>query len=314
MIWIVGSKGMLGTELAKCLEIAGIDCSQTDRDVDITSISAIRGFARSRRFRWIVNCAAYTAVDKAESEPKLAQALNVEGPQNLARLADELDARIVHMSTDFVFSGEQVTQYLEDDPVGPIGVYGQTKAEGEASVLHACKRSVVLRTAWLYGKYGPNFVYTMLRLMRRQDSIRVVADQQGSPTWTADLAAAIVRILGAKDPHYGIYHFTNAGQCSWCDFATEIHSLGRENGILDHDCTIQAISTAEYPTPARRPAYSVLSKEKIIRDYGILVPVWGTSLRTFMNDIKNSYARQRKVAPDTTFEAWSNAMCRLPIV
>ena len=284
MIWLVGNKGMLGSELSEKFNGIGLPCVETDREVDITSIKAIRTFAEGKGLRWIVNCAAYTAVDKAEAEPELAQALNVKGPRNLALLARDLRASIVHISTDYVFSGDGTRPYRENDPVEPTGVYGRAKAEGEAALLDACERSIVLRTSWLYGKHGPNFVYTMLRLMRQKDELGIVADQRGGPTWAADLARAIVHILRAPRSQFGVYHFTGLGETSWYEFALEIHRRGRERGILERDCNLRALTTAEYPTASRRPAYSVLSTEKIGRDYGIIARPWKESLEDFFDD------------------------------
>jgi dTDP-4-dehydrorhamnose reductase len=285
MIWLVGDRGMLGTELSLLLGKQGLPFVGSDRDVDILDSGALEAFAAGRDIHWIVNCAAYTAVDKAEDEAQLCRSLNVDGPVNLARRASALGASIVHISTDYVFPGDGNRPYLEDDPVAPTGVYGRTKAEGEAGLMAACPRALVLRTAWLYGRHGPNFVSTMLRLMKEREEIGVVADQLGSPTWAADLARAIVVILLEAFPRYGIYHFTNAGEISWYDFALEIHRLGREFGLLERDCRVKPLTTNQYPTKARRPAYSVLSKDKIVRDYGLAIPGWRESLRRYFESM-----------------------------
>jgi dTDP-4-dehydrorhamnose reductase len=298
MIWLVGDKGMLGSELAGVLTSRNILWVGSDRDVDITDSRAVADFAAGKRIGWIVNCAAYTAVDKAESERELAAALNVQGPRNLAQLANKSGARILHISTDYVFSGDVDRPYREDDSMDPKGVYGRTKAEGEKAVLDACERCLILRTAWLYGAYGPNFVYTMLRLMVQKEEIGIVADQRGSPTLSADLAGAIVTILGSDNTRYGTYHFTNTGETTWFDFANEVHRLGRELGILERDCKIRALSTEEYPTPAKRPVYAVLSKEKIIRDYGVSIPAWKESLERFMSRLAADLRRERTLSPE----------------
>ena len=193
---------------------------------------AIKAFAAGKQVEWIINCAAYTGVDKAESEHALAAALNEEGPRNLAWLSNGLGAKMLHISTDYVFSGEAARPYREEDPVGPAGVYARTKSAGEVAVLQTCAKSLVLRSAWLYGQYGPNFVYTMFRLMAQRSEIGVVADQRGTPTWTADLARAIMKVLGTSPPRYGIYHYTDAGETTWLGFARQIYALGRELGIL----------------------------------------------------------------------------------
>jgi dTDP-4-dehydrorhamnose reductase len=275
---------MLGTELALALEAARLEHVGSDRELSILDLRALEAFARKRKPDWIVNCAAYTAVEKAESEVELCSRLNAEGPENLARVAASLGAGLLQLSTDYVFDGTGSRPYREEDPVAPIGVYGRTKAEGEARLRAVCENHVILRTAWLYGEYGPNFVYTMLKLMRSKESIGVVADQRGSPTWAADLAACILKIVGAPNRRHGTFHFTNEGETSWHEFALEIHRLGRAYGILDRDCVVEALTTAQYPTRVRRPAYSVLSKEAIKAAFGIAIPDWRTSLEKFFSE------------------------------
>ena len=239
-------------------------------------------FTEGKSIDWIVNCAAYTAVDKAEDESELCARLNAEGPENLGRLAAAIGARVLHLSTDYVFDGSGSRPYLESDPAQPLGTYGRTKAEGEARLLSAAPDSIVLRTAWLYGRHGPNFVATMLRLMKEREEIGVVADQAGSPTWARDLSGAIAAILSRPEPPAGIYHYTNSGETSWHGFAVEIERLGREAGLLARPCRVKALSTAEYPTKTRRPAYSVLSKEKIERTFGLRPPEWRESLKAHL--------------------------------
>lgn len=285
---------MLGTELSALMDASGIDHIGSDREVSILEPPALEAFHRAtfgseNPLRWIINCSAYTAVDKAEDEPRLCRELNVTGPANLAALAEKTGASILHVSTDYVFDGAGIADasgalrpYREDDPIAPTGVYGRTKAEGEAAVVSACNRSIILRTSWLYGQHGSNFVITMLRLMAQRDAISVVSDQTGSPTWARDLAAAIIALAGSAKPAYGIYHYSNAGTCSWFDFAREIQRLGREEGLLETGCTINPVTTDQYPTKAKRPAWSVLDKSKIITDYGVAVPQWEESLGRFI--------------------------------
>lgn len=286
MIWLIGDKGMLGSELADCLTAAKLDYVGTDRDVDILDPTAISAFVADKTIEWIINCAAYTAVEKAEDEAELCRKLNAEGPENIARLARAIRAKLLHISTDYIFDGTGSRPYLEEDPVEPIGVYGQTKADGEGRVRAASPEHVILRTAWLYGKHGANFVLTMLKLMRAKDRIGVVADQRGTPTYAADLAAAIVSIVRSPHTEYGTFHFTNLGETSWHGFAVAIQKLGREYGILERDCAVDPLTTAQYPTKVRRPAYSVLSKEKLIAMYRISIPTWEESLATFLREIK----------------------------
>ncbi len=282
MIWLVGNKGMLGTELDLALSAAGLEHVGSDRELSILEPDAIAAFVRGKKVSWIVNCAAYTAVERAEDEVELCTRLNAEGPENLARLADSIGASIMHISTDYVFDGSGKLPYREDDPMAPIGVYGRTKAEGERRLRAACARHVIVRTAWLYGEHGANFVYTMLRLMRTKERIGVVADQRGSPTWSFDLAAAMVSIVSAPARGYGTYHFTDEGETCWHEFALEIQRLGRLYGLLERDCAVDALTTAQYPTKVRRPAYSVLSKEAIKASFGLAIPDWRVSLEAFI--------------------------------
>jgi len=289
MIWLIGDKGMLGTELAAVLRSRGVAFVATDREVDIRDPGALRRFARDASpaapLDWIVNCSAYTAVDRAEEEEELARAVNATGAGHVAAVAQELGARLVHVSTDYVFRGDGARPYLESDPVDPAGAYGRTKAEGERLVAAACPRHFIVRTAWLYGRHGPNFVYTMLRLMRAREAVAVVADQRGTPTWSFDLAQAVAELVARDATRYGIYHFTGEGQTTWHGFAAEIQRLGRELGILPRDCAVNAITSDQYPSKVRRPAWSVLSKEKIARELGIVPPGWEASLRAFLTGI-----------------------------
>jgi len=276
---------MLGAEVSEALARAGLPFVGTDREVSILEPGALKGFAEGKGVAWIVNCAVYTAVDRAEEESELCARLNAEGPENLGRLAAAIGARVLHLSTDYVFSGSGSRPYLESDPVAPQGTYGRTKAEGEARLLAAAPDSIVLRTAWLYGRHGPNFVATMLKAMGEREEIGVVADQAGSPTWARDLSGAIVAVIGADRAPAGIYHYTNSGETSWHGFALEIERLGREAGLLSRPCRVKALTTADYPTKARRPAYSVLSKEKFERTFGLRPPEWRESLKAHLGEL-----------------------------
>jgi len=289
MIWIIGSAGMLGTELVELCHKQGADCVGSDREVSILDPEALQGFIASlfkkgQKPDWIVNCAAYTAVDRAEDEPERCYSLNALGPQNIGRAAQRFGARILHISTDYVFAGDGTRPYREDDPVAPQSVYGKTKAAGEALLLEACPNAVIVRTAWLYGQFGPNFVATMLKLMNTRDSIGVVADQKGSATWARDLAGAILTIVRTPNAKAGIYHFTDEGEITWFDFAKEIYAQGHACGLIKHECEVCPLTTAEYPTKAKRPAYSVLSKEKIEATFGAIAPNWQESLRQYLNE------------------------------
>ena len=265
-ILITGANGQLGTELAKLLPEAVL----TDvADLDITDFQAVQSFVQERQIKTIINAAAYTAVDKAEDEPSVAHKINVQGPENLAKTG----CKIIHISTDYVFDGTNHQPYRPEDKTNPVSVYGKTKAEGENAVLKNAPTAAIIRTAWLYSPYGNNFVKTMRRLGAERDTLNVVADQIGTPTYAADLAKAIKQILPQlNEQTKGIYHFTNEGVCSWYDFAVEIMRLSKLS------CKVLPITSAEYPTKAQRPFYSVLDKNKIKKTFHLEIPHWKESL------------------------------------
>lgn len=289
MIWLIGNKGMLGSEIARQLERNKLPFVGTDRDVDITNIDALDTFAKKNNdeghpIEWIINCSAYTAVDKAEEEPELANLLNNIGAENIAKTAKKHGAKMIHISTDYVFDGSGSTPYTEDMPIKPLGVYGSTKAAGEQACQKVLDNLYIIRTAWLYGYDGKNFVYTMLKLMNTKDEITVVNDQRGTPTFAGDLANAILRLISSGNIPYGIYHCTNLGEISWYDFACSIYKLGKEKKRIDisHNCNVKACTTAEYPAKTKRPAYSVLCKDKIQKTLIFTLPQWQESLRAFL--------------------------------
>lgn len=285
MVWVIGSGGMLGTEVCRQLDDSGIQYVKSGLDVDITDIDALRAFASRWSVDWIINCAAYTAVDKAESEAELCKKVNEDGVANISLVAQECGAALIHISTDYVFDGTGNIPYTEDMRLAPIGVYGKTKAAGEAAVIKNTKKFYILRTAWLYGWAGKNFVYTMIRAMNSRESLKVVNDQRGTPTFAGDLASLILKIMDKKI-EYGIYHCTDLGETTWWEFAREIQSQAISAGWLNENgknCTVNPCSTEDYPTPAKRPAYSVLSKEKIQKALGFTLPQWQESLKVFLN-------------------------------
>lgn len=285
MVWVIGSGGMLGTEVCRQLDDSGIQYVKSGLDVDITDIGALRAFASRWSVDWIINCAAYTAVDKAESEAELCKKVNEDGVANIALVAQECGAALIHISTDYVFDGTGNIPYTEDMRLAPIGVYGKTKAAGEAAVIKNTKKFYILRTAWLYGWAGKNFVYTMIRAMNSRESLKVVNDQRGTPTFAGDLASLILKIMDKKI-EYGIYHCTDLGETTWWEFASEIQKQGILAGRINEkgkNCTVNPCSTEDYPTPAKRPAYSVLSKEKIQNALGLTLPQWQESLKVFLN-------------------------------
>ena len=286
MIWVIGYKGMLGSEICRQLTENNIQFVRSDVDVDITDIEALDQFAKCWAVTWIINCAAYTAVDKAESDIELAHKLNVEGPANIAKIAKKYGAKLIHISTDYVFDGTGDTPRTEDMPVAPIGVYGVTKAKGEEAVRNNTDKYYILRTAWLYGWAGKNFVYTMIRAMNTHDAVKVVNDQKGTPTFAGDLAKVILQIIDDKTVPYGTYHVTDLGEITWWDFTNEIKKQGIEAGWINEtgkNCVVNPCTTDEYPTPAKRPAYSVLSKDEIQKTLGITLPDWKESLSKFLH-------------------------------
>ena len=280
---------MLGSEVRRLFEADGQEVVCTDRAVDITEMPVVLSFATQHRPEWIINCAAYTAVDQAESEPENARALNVTGPRNLARVADVLGSRLIHISTDYVFDGTAAEQYRPEDPPSPLGVYGRTKADGELVVAQETRRHIIIRTSWLYGQYGKNFVTTMLRLMKERGTVRVVNDQWGSPTFARDLGSAILRIIKtfANSPRtnlYGIYHYTNEGKINWYEFACEIARQAQERKILVSSVTVEPIPSSEFPARAPRPANSKLNTEKIQRVFDVPLVPWKSSLARFFDE------------------------------
>ena len=278
MIWLVGHRGMLGAEVHRRLRACNLEHAATDLDVDIADGRALERFADPIDLSWIVNCSAYTAVDRAEDEPDQAFRINAEGVRNLALAARGKKARLLHISTDYVFDGMKEGPYLEEDDPNPLGVYGRSKLQGELYIRENWGSHVILRTAWLYGPGGNNFVRTMLRLFREREEVRVVADQWGSPTLAGDLADAILQVITRDSVPYGTYHFTNEGRTNWFEFAREIHGQAMRKGLLEKPVRIVPIQTDQYPTRARRPANSCLSKEKIKSAFGIPVRPWQAAL------------------------------------
>ena len=265
-ILITGAKGQLGMALAKLLPQAVL----TDTDMlDITNYNKVQSFIKNNQITTIINCAAYTAVDKAEDDKETAYAVNVVGPENLAKTG----CKLIHISTDYVFDGHMYRPYTPDDKPNPLSVYGITKEQGEQAVLKYAQNAVIIRTAWLYSANGQNFVKTMRRLGQERETVNVVSDQIGTPTYAGDLAQAIVDILPQMTvENKGIYHYTNEGVCSWYDFATAIMVLSHLN------CQVAPILSSEYPTKAIRPFYSVLDKTKIKNTFHLTIPHWKESL------------------------------------
>ena len=273
-ILITGCNGQLGNEM-QLLEKENPQHSYFNTDVaelDITDEAAIVKFVEDNEIDGIVNCAAYTAVDKAEENQELCRKLNTVAPGYLAAAVEKRGGWMIQISTDYVFDGTNHTPYTEDEPTCPNSVYGSTKLEGEQAAQKGCKRTMIIRTAWLYSTFGNNFVKTMIRLGKEKPELGVIFDQIGTPTYARDLAVAIFAAIN-QGVVPGIYHFSNEGVISWYDFTKAIH---RNAGITT--CHVRPLHTAEYPTPANRPHYSVLDKTKIKQTYGIEVPYWEESL------------------------------------
>lgn len=267
MLLITGSKGQLGTCLtARLPQAIGVDIDV----LDICDFVALKKFTDENNIDCIVNCAAYTAVDKAEEEPELAKKINADAVLNLAKTG----AKVIHISTDYVFNGKSSTPYSESDAPSPASVYGRTKLDGENALFENAKSAFVIRTSWLYSNYGNNFVKTMRRLGAERESLNVVFDQIGTPTFADDLADAIVKILPLlKDGCKELFHFSNEGVCSWYDFARKIMELSSLS------CKVSPIESKDYPTKACRPNYSVLNKSKIKNFAGLEIPHWEESLK-----------------------------------
>jgi len=278
-ILVTGCKGQLGSEIRDLSGSYDLGFFFTDIDeLDLLNNNDLNNFFLNNKVDHIINCAAYTAVDKAESEEDKARQINRDAVMNLIHCAEKYSAGLIHVSTDYVFDGKGNTPYTEDHPVNPLTIYGKTKLEGEERILNSDARAMIIRTSWLYSSYGNNFVKTIFRLGKERDELGVVNDQTGTPTYARDLGKAILDITDkcVNDPGMfigGIYHYSNEGACTWYDLAVEIIKL---TGI---ECNIKAIGTVDYPTPAERPGYSVLSKEKIKETFSITVPEWRESLR-----------------------------------
>lgn len=284
-ILITGADGQLGWELRRTVP-AGIELTACNSaELDITNGPLVDEVTARLSPEIIINAAAYTAVDKAESEVERAMAVNRDGAANLAAAATDVGAGIIHVSTDFVFDGCHYRPYLPADVPHPTGVYGASKLAGERLVLAKCRDSAIIRTAWVYSAHGNNFVKTMLRLMAGRDELRVVADQIGSPTWAGGLAQILWQAAAQKLT--GVYHWTDAGVASWYDFACAIQEEALTLGILRRETFIRPLRTEDYPTQARRPPYSVLDKTSLWEELGVDAPHWRLNLKKMLAELKN---------------------------
>lgn len=287
-VLLIGAKGQVGQELQVTLPQLGEVISIGREELDLTNSEKISQLIREIHPDYLVNAAAYTAVDKAETEPDLAYSINAIAPKIMAESAEKIKAKFLHISTDYVFDGRKNTPYLETDLTNPLGVYGQSKLRGEEEIKTVNSQAIILRTAWVYGSYGKsNFVKTMLRLGKEREELKVVVDQVGSPTWAKDIATAITHLLINVDNPPGIYNFTNSGVASWFDLTKAIFEEAKISGIPLKIQRVIPITTAEYPTPAVRPAYSVLSGQKISQQLGYIPPYWRDSLKAMLNQLFN---------------------------
>ncbi|MEH2399235.1 dTDP-4-dehydrorhamnose reductase [Nostoc sp.] len=287
-ILLIGSNGQVGKELQQILPSSGNIISVARPTVDVAQPDTLCSVIRCNQPQIIINAAAYTAVDKAESEPELATAINAIAPLIIAQESQKLGAFLIHISTDYVFDGNGYRPYLETDATNPLSVYGKTKLAGEEAIRETCAHHLILRTAWVYGTFGKNnFVKTMLRLGAKRQELRVVADQIGSPTWAQDIATVIAQMIPQLTPEISdTYHYTNSGVASWYDFAVAIFEEAQQLGFPLKVERIVPITTAEYPTPARRPNYSVLACGKISTFLGTYPPHWRQRLRRMLKDLK----------------------------
>jgi len=287
-ILVTGANGQLGRELRKTLNsyntLFSAKTSEDFNDIvilDITKKSDVEDIIKRYSITHIINCAAYTLVDQAEKEPEKAYDVNYEAVKNLAELSNRYNVRLIHISTDFVFSGDKNTPYKEDDTPNPISIYGKSKWEGEKAIQALCENYVIIRTSWLYSIHKNNFVKTIIRRAKERGNLRVVYDQVGTPTYAKALAEVIAKIVD-KNHIRGIYHYSNEGAISWYDFAMAIVE------IANIECTIEPILSYEYPALAKRPAYSVLDKSKIKKELGIKIPYWRNSLKECIGELLRS--------------------------
>lgn len=287
-ILITGANGQLGNEIkVLSAKLPNWQFLFTDvEELNITDENAVNNFFKGTQPDYIVNCAAYTAVDMAESDLESAKKINALAPKILANHAKKADAKFIHISTDYVFDGDAFTPYSEESKVNPKSVYGETKLLGEQNCLNQNAQSVIIRTSWLYSGFGNNFVKTMLRLGKERGQLNVVFDQVGTPTYAADLADALISIIGLSEKNKekfvpGIYHYSNEGVASWYDFAKAIFEI---SGVK---CNVSPVLSDQFPTPAKRPGYSVLNKSKIKNTFDLNIPYWRDSLKNCLDKIQN---------------------------
>jgi len=292
---LIGANGQVGWEVSRRAPVAGVRCrSLTRADLDITNRDAVLREVEETQPRVVVNAAAYTAVDKAESDIEAAFSVNCEGPKFLAEACAEVGATLIHLSTDYVFDGKKRRPYREDDPVVPLGVYGASKRAGEEVVRERCPAHIILRTSWVYGVRGNNFVRTMLRLSEERETLRVVDDQRGSPTFAGDLGGAILKLVASlrlgpwPRDNFGTFHCAAQGVTTWCGFAREVFAQAGRKTV------VEPIGTKEYPTPAKRPAYSVLDCSKLMKVHGVALRPWDVALGDMLRQLSSDLGENAK--------------------
>lgn len=281
-VLITGANGQLGQSL-KEISILYPSISfkfVNSGELDVTDGEKVNFFFDGASYDYCINCAAYTAVDRAEKDKVIAHKVNVDGVANLVEACNNNNTTLIHISTDFVFEGNHNKPYTEEDETNPLSVYGKTKLDGEGEIINNLNKFFIIRTSWLYSEYGSNFMKTMLKLGKDRIELSVVGDQIGTPTYAKDLAEVLLRIIIDNNKHYGVYHYSNEGEISWYDFAKEVFE------IATYSIKLNKISSSEYPTPAVRPMYSVLNKEKTVKNLKVTVPNWKTSLKQALANIK----------------------------
>lgn len=285
MIWIIGDKGMLGRELKHFLKQKKISYYASDKEIDITSFKKLQKFIQNKKIKYIINCSGYTNVEQAETDIEKTFMINYIGILNLSIIAKKLNAIFISISTDYVFDGKSNVPYRENEKTNPLSIYGKSKLDGENLIQFLYNKYFVIRTSWLYGKFGKNFVYTILNLIKEKKEIKVVKDQIGTPTYTLNLCEFIYFLISNNIKQYGIYHFSNEGEISWYDFANKIYEISMRKKIIKNKCNIKSCYSNDLKQLAKRPKYSVLSKEKIIKKLKYKPNNWETSLNNFLTNL-----------------------------
>jgi len=285
MIWLIGSKGMLGTHMAEMFNERNIPFVGSDIDLDITDEKQVFDFVSARSFSHIINCAAYNAVDNAEDDVENAFRLNGSALKHLSKAANQAGACLIHFSTDYVFNGNKESGYTENDKPLPETIYGASKLEGEKNIRRLCERYFLIRISWLYGPHGKNFVHTMLNLFKEREMVSVVNDQFGSPTYTGELVGFVCDLVARENRQYGLYHFSGECVASWFEFALEIYRLSSKYKIIEKAVAINPVDSSHYPTKAKRPAFSYLIKDKIFTTFGYRPKGWKETLENYIRSI-----------------------------